>query len=109
MDNKWYNLYKKFKKLSNETAKYNAFIKYKSYKMLSPKLFVMLKTNIGEKFHLSTNNSKETWKNINEVMNRKSNLVQKPEYFVTENGIIRDPYLTSNQLNNYFDKVGSDI
>ena len=62
-----------------------------------------------EKFHLSTNNSKETWKNINEVMNRKSNPVQIPEYFVTENGIIKDPYLISNQLNNYFINVGPDI
>ena len=40
-------------------------------------------------------------------MNRKSNPVQIPDYFVTENGIIKDPYLISNQLNNYF--VGPDI
>ena len=42
-------------------------------------------------------------------MNRKSNQVQTPEYFVTENGIIKDPYLISNQLNNYFINVGPDI
>ena len=30
-------------------------------------------------------------------MNRKSNPVQIPEYFVKENGIIKDPYLISNQ------------
>ena len=41
-------------------------------------------------------------------MNRKSNPVQIPEYFVTENGIIKYPYLINNQLNNYFINVGPD-
>ena len=42
-------------------------------------------------------------------MTRKSNPAQTPEYFVTENGKIKDPCLISNQLNNFFVNVGQDI
>ena len=53
-----------------------------------------------EYFYKHAKNSKETWNKINQVLNNKKSSCDN--IYLTENGIITDPYQVMNQFNNYF-------
>ena len=54
-------------------------------------------------------NVKETWKIINEVINKRKNKPTYPEYFIKYNKRISKKDDIANGFNNFFTNVGSNL
>ena len=62
----------------------------------------------NKEFSKCKNDSKKTWKTINEVTNRISNQSFPDSMIINQNKII-DKYSIANHLNNYFGSIGSKM
>ena len=58
---------------------------------------------------LEKTNVKETWKILNEAINKRKNKPTCPEYFIKNNKIISKKEDIANEFNNFFTNVGPNL
>ena len=99
-------LYKKFLNNPSETNKHS----YKQYKnKLSNLLRIAKKKYYDHKFDIAKGNLRETWKVLNNVINKKTIKAKLPSVFTEGNIQISNPYEIANKFCNFFTNVGSSL
>ena len=98
-----YNLYKKYLRhpsLHNET-------RYKKYKnRLNHLLKIPKRNHYDDKFENAKGNLKQTWKILNEIINKRKTRSKMPSTFIHNNQEISDPFRIANKFCEYFTNVG---
>lgn len=98
-------LYKKF--IYNPTAQNSNT--YKKYRNKFTHLLRIAKKCYSDKFKESTNNIKNTWNIINEVLNKKKVAVKCPSQFTNGKSIFSNLSDIANKFNDFFVNVGSTL
>ena len=84
--------------------------RYKLYKNKLNYLIRIAKRNYYDsKFIMATNNLKETWKLINEVINKRKSKLSLPQSFNSNGRSITDPTDIANEFCNYFTNIGPNL
>ena len=100
------NLYKK-------SLKYPSPLNITKYKKYKNKLIHLLKTSkrnfYDTKFDNAKSNLKETWKILNEIINKRKTRSKMPSSFVHNDQQIIDPLEIANKFNEYFTNVGPSL
>lgn len=100
-------LYKQFLKSRTQEAE-NKYKKYKN-KLISIMRFCK-KQYYMEKLEKNKNNTKSTWKVLNELIKNKKSVKEYPSYFYSQNDtIMQENKPIANQFNEHFVKVGESL
>ena len=100
------NLYKKF--LSHPSPLNDA--NYKKYKnKLNHQIKISKRNYHDKRFENAKGNLKETWKILNEVINKRETRSKMPSLFVYKDKQITDPLDTANRFCEYFTNVGLSL
>jgi hypothetical protein len=103
-------LFLKFKHETNVLRKKALELKYKTYKNKLNSLIRSAKKMHWEKvFDKTENNSKNTWKNINLLLNRSSKDANIPKQMELKNITYNSPLSVANAFNDFFTFIGSDL
>ena len=99
-------LYKQFLNSSNPQQE----ARYKLYKNKLNHLIRIAKRNYYDsKFIMAKNNRKETWKLINEVINKRKSRLSMPQSFYSNGRSITDPTNIANEFCNYFTNIRPNL
>lgn len=83
---------------------------YKSYKnKFAHLLRISKKKYYNNQFKKYSNNIKNTWKTINQLLQRKKAASKFPSTFVDGNSVLSDPYKIVCHFNNFFSNIGSKL
>jgi hypothetical protein len=104
------NLYKRMKETPCNTIEYlNMKQNLTTYNRILKRSIRQAKLNFYQnKFHECKSDSKETWYVINEVIN-KAERKHTPDYMIINNHKISDKAILSNNFNEYFSKIGTNM
>jgi hypothetical protein len=103
-------LFKKYKNCSNPLVKLQKEIEYKQYRNLYNKLIRVAKQLFWKKcFEHSIKDTKLTWKNINNLLNRTENKTSFPEYFIHNGSMYNNANDIANGFNSYYVNVGPNL
>ena len=100
------NLHKKYiwhPSLHNET-------RYKKYKnKLNHLLKISKRNHYDDKLENAKGNLKQTWKILNEIINKRKTRSKMPSTFIHNNQEISDPFRIANRFCEYFTNVGPSL
>jgi hypothetical protein len=104
-------LYKKLKMTSPESVEYEAMqTNLKSYNGIIRKSIRNLKKSYYETcFNKYKDDIRNTWKTINDILNKTKKKRTFPEYFNDEEGIITDKLEIANKFNTFFTNIGLNL
>ena len=103
-------LVNKINKEINKQKKESLTSKLKVYRNILQKVKHQAKSNSWEqKFNTPNSSKKETWKNINTLINRKSEKINLPHQIQTKNKILTNNYDIANALNDHYTKIGQTL
>jgi len=101
-----HRLYKKF--LSKPTQTNES--KYKIYRnKLNHTIRIAKKLYFHKKLTSDQGNTKETWRTLNELLNRKNNTHSFPSKFVVDQKELTDPSDIANNFNDFFVNIGPKL
>ena len=97
----------KLNKTNNIQRKTELKSKLRSYQNILQKVKRKAKLNYwNHKFNSDNSNIKETWKNINTLLNRNKNKQDLPIQIKTNDKVLVNKYDIANTLNNHYIKIG---
>ena len=103
-------LYKLFKNCHDSVVKLQKENEYKQYRNIYNKLIRTAKEHYWNNcFESSINDTKQTWKNINHLLNRTENKNNFPEFFMHNGSVYRGMVDIACGFNNYFVNVGPNL
>jgi exonuclease III len=101
-----------YKKLCKQPFNVQLKQKYNKYKLvLTTVIRNAEKIHFNEKFLKASSSSKETWKVINEVLNKEKRNIHMPQELKSEgnNNVVNEPIEICNMLNNFFINIGKQV
>ena len=105
------DLYKamlKSKNLANSTRYETLQINFNTYNKILKRSIIEAKKNYYFRhFELYRNNMKQTWKTINEGLNRKSKESFSPKELLINNVLVTDKNILANHMNEYFANIAA--
>ena len=100
----------KLNKTNNIQRKTELKSKLRSYQNILQKVKRKAKLNYwNHKFNSDNSNIKETWKNINTLLNRNKNKRDLPIQIKTNDKVLVNKYDIANTLNNHYIKIGHTL
>ena len=84
--------------------------RYKKYKnKLNHLLKISKRNHYDDKFENAKGNLKQTWKILNEIINKRKTRSKMPSTFIHNNQEISDPFRIANKFYEYFTNVGPSL
>ena len=103
-------LHKKFIKAKNPDIKNAYHLRYKELRNQIVTLCRISKRNFYQNyFAKNSNNLKNTWKGINNLINLNKNFKTNPSSLIVDDQLITDPNYVANEYNNYFSTIASKL
>jgi site-specific DNA-adenine methylase len=103
-------MHSKLRKIQNESTREIAVLSYKKYKNILNKLIKESKRGYWETtFDKCKNDTKATWKQINEVLNRSRKTSDLPDLFHHNNTTFCTPHEISNGFNGFYTNLGPSL
>ena len=104
-------LYKQLHKTNRNSLEYNTLeTNLRTYQAILRKNIRIAKMNYyGNTFEKYANDIKNTWKKINEVLNKCSNKKEFPDYFIIDDTKTQDKSNIANSFNTYFANIGPEL
>ena len=104
-------LYKEFKLTDPNSPSYeSAEINLKTYRSILQKTIRAAKTSYySNMFNKFINDSRKTWRTINEVLNKCKDKRSFPNYFIINNSKVNDKQQIADKFNDFFVNIGPNL